>query len=89
MIYCVLGDGDDVWEALVRRGFPEDDCLKVGPGQWLVRADASTSKAVWERIVKGGSQPTGLVFPVGGFYGYHNETIWEWLAAKRNVDNGD
>ena len=56
--------------------------------QWLVHSSASISKTVWERLV-GDDQPTGMVFPVRGYYGYHNATIWEWIAAKRTADNGD
>ena len=86
MIFCVLGDREDVWKELVQRAFSDDDYLKVGPCQWLVHSDVSTSKVVWERLVRDDEQPTGLVLPVRGYYGYHNETIWEWLAAKRNGD---
>ena len=89
MIYYVIGDDETVWEGLIQQRFPDDDdYLKVGPCQWLVDSDASTSKTVWERIV-GGDHPTGMVFPVRGYYGYHNATIWEWIAAKRNAGNGD
>ena len=89
MIYCVIGDDETVWEALIQQRFPDDDdYLKVGPCQWLVHSAASTSRTAWERIV-GGDQPTGMVFPVRGYYGYHNATIWEWIAAKRAAGNGD
>ncbi len=90
MIYCVIGDDETAWEALIQRRFPDDDdYLKVGPCHWLVRADASTSKAVWQRIVGEGDQPTGMVFPVRGYYGFRDATVWEWMAAKRTLDNGD
>lgn len=89
MIYCVIGDDETEWEGLIPERFPNDDHLKVGPCQWLVHSDASTSKTVWQRIVGEGDQPTGMVFPVRGYYGYRDTTVWEWIAAMRTLDNGD
>ena len=89
MIYCVIGDDETEWEGLIRERFPDDEHLKIGPCQWLVHSDVSTSKTVWQGIVGEGDQPTGMVFPVRGYYGYRDATVWEWMAAKRTLDNGD
>ena len=92
MIYCVIGND---LEPLVGHAFDDDDIVRIGDGEWLVRSSASTSKAVWEHLEAGieaveGDQepPTGVVLGVRGYYGYHENTIWEWLAAKRQ-ENGD
>ena len=91
MIYCVIGKR---LEPLVEQAFSEDDRVALGDGEWLVSADASTSKRVWELLVghrsdaEGTSQPSGIVLSVHGYYGMRPASIWEWLVAKRRVDNG-
>ena len=74
----------------IRNEFDSDDWISILPGAWLVHTKMSTSRAVWERIVGHlPEQPTGIAFAIRGNYGYHNMTVWEWLAAKRTADNGD
>ena len=88
MIYCVIGDDLGPY---VERAFPKDDRIAIGDSQWLVRSDDSTTMFVWERIVTGADAPetpSGMVLAVHGYYGYREASIWEWLAAKRKVDNG-
>ncbi len=46
---------------------------------------------VWERIITEAdapATPSGIVLAVHGYYGYREASIWEWLAAKRRVNNG-
>ena len=88
MIYCVIGDN---LRPYVERAFPKDDRIALGDSQWLVRSDDSTTMFVWERIVTEAdapATPSGIVLAVHGYYGYREASIWEWLAAKRRVDNG-
>ena len=92
MIYCVIGEA---LKPLVENTFAADDFVSIGSGEWLVRSSASTSKAVWELLAaakeapeEDRETPRGIVLGVHGYYGYHSNTIWEWLAAKRQ-ENGD
>ena len=88
VIYCVIGDN---LRPYVERAFPKDDRIALGDSQWLVRSDDSTTMFVWERLVTEAdapATPSGIVLAVNGYYGYREASIWEWLAAKRRVDNG-
>ena len=88
MIYCVIGDN---LRPYVERAFPKDDRIALGDSQWLVRSDYSTTMFVWERLVTEAdapATPSGIVLAVNGYYGYREASIWEWLTAKRRVDNG-
>ncbi len=86
MIYCVIGER---LGPLVEQTFSEDDRIALGDGEWLVSADASTTKRVWELLVshlsgaEGTPQPSGIVLSVHGYYGMRPSSIWEWIAAKR------
>lgn len=87
MIYLVLGDeatGDEL-EKLIKKAFPEDaSCQRIGAQQWLVRADASTGKAVWNQIV--GDEhldpPISVVIPFNNYYGVHYTYVWDWTAPR-------
>lgn len=64
--------------------FPNEH-IEVQPGTWIISTpDSSTSQEVWDRLVGKGA-PSGIIVSFVGYYGRKNSQIWEWIAAKRNV----
>lgn len=89
MIYCVIGKA---LGSTIMQAFPEDDRIAVGDEAWLVWSSASTSKLAWKHIVShwsgaASSEPSGIVLPVHGYFGRRPSSVWEWIAAKREVGN--
>jgi hypothetical protein len=90
MIFCAIGDR---LGPLVIKAFDEDNRITLDERAWLVSADVSTSKLVWERLVshhsgaEGTPPPSGIVFPVRGYHGRRPPAVWEWIAAKRSSND--
>ena len=79
---------DAALEPLVQKTFKPTDQIRVGPGQWLLSVDGtSTSRDVWTQLIAGQEPPpTGIVFPVAnGYYGLAPSSVWEWITAKRQA----
>jgi hypothetical protein len=86
MIFILTGS-DAALEPLVQKIYKPTDQIKIGPGQWLLSDDISTSRDVWDKLVAGVEPaPTGIVFPVtNGYYGLAPSSVWEWLTTKRQT----
>ena len=87
MVFVLVGQKEQVLDPLIERAFSSSN-MKVGPAQWLLSVPGTpTSKEVWTKLIEGApEQPTGMVFPLSGYFGYASNSIWEWITAKRQTD---
>jgi hypothetical protein len=65
----------------VEAAFPHD-CLKVGPGQWLV-AYAGTAKELSDTLgVTQGRTDPAIIIAAAGYYGRADSSVWEWINSR-------
>jgi hypothetical protein len=65
----------------IEQNFP-NNYLRIGPGQFLIKADGLTTQAVSEKLGDNGENGKFAVFGVSSYWGYHDKNTWEWLAVK-------
>ena len=66
----------------------KDDCLEVGPGEWLI-ADTSTCVEVSNKLgITDGSNGAAIILEVANYYGRANTNIWAWIKTKWEAKNG-
>jgi hypothetical protein len=81
-VFAVIAPFDDGRLALaVQNKFPRH--YKFGPGQYVVNGLGPTAHAVTLQL-GGGSGELGklVVFSVAGYWGYHDQPLWEWLTLN-------
>ena len=84
MLFLLIVENEAAFDDAIRSIFPEDH-IKIGQGQWFLSTDdSSTAQDVWNRIVGTGTS-SGIIVSFIGYYGRANSRVWEWIAAKRNV----
>ena len=55
----------------------------VAPGQYIVTADEVTTQEIGEKLqINKGEHGQILIISVANYWGWHSNTLWEWLAAK-------
>jgi hypothetical protein len=59
---------------------------KIEAGKWIVESEASTAKEV--TTILGLAGTWHIVLTIGGYFGYAQSDMWEWIAAKRAKTNG-
>ncbi|CDT98639.1 hypothetical protein VCR14J2_260410 [Vibrio coralliirubri] len=75
-------------EDAIKSAFSEDDVLTLGPLTWLINDENNSNPiAVSEKLGVLDSDKAGDIGPYiinqfSNYYGYHNNTIWDWLRAK-------
>lgn len=69
-------------DSAIRSTFP-DNFLKITGGQWLVSARNLTSQEVVTKLEAHGGQKGQIVaFGISGYWGWHDNSIWEWIQTK-------
>ena len=57
--------------------------MQIAPGQWLVSAKAATAQDISNQLgISDGTNGSGIVFAISGYYGRAVTNIWEWIAAN-------
>jgi hypothetical protein len=57
--------------------------MQIAPGQWLVSAKATTAQQISDQLgITDGTNGSGIVFAISGYYGRAPNNIWEWIAAN-------
>ncbi len=56
--------------------------LEFSPGQFVLATESVTTQQVAQTIGADGSKGKFVVFWVAGHWGYHDKTLWEWMAAN-------
>lgn len=84
-VFVVFSPGPNpALEATIQEKFV-DDYMVVSEGQWLVAGDG-IAKDISDKLgISTGAVGNAIVVTVGGYFGYANNVIWEWLALKLSV----
>ena len=72
-------------DTAVQAKVPQSDSLKVEDGKWLISSPKITSKEVSDSLAIPDAQ-TYFIVPVKGYFGVARPEVWEWLAAKTQVN---
>lgn len=57
--------------------------MQIAPGQWLVAAKTTTAIEISNQLgISDGTNGSGIVFAISGYYGRAATNIWEWIAAN-------
>jgi len=57
--------------------------MQIAPGQWLVSAKGTTAVEISNKLgITDGTNGSGIVFAISGYYGRAANNIWEWIAAN-------
>ncbi|HCC56667.1 MAG TPA: hypothetical protein DEQ47_05295 [Solibacterales bacterium] len=81
-VFVVLSPGPNpVLESTIHEKFA-DDYMLVSEGQWLVAGDG-IAKDISDKLgITAGTAGHAIVITIGGYFGYANNAVWEWLALK-------
>lgn len=60
----------------------KDEFYKLPNGEWLVAFDGTTQGLSDELGITDGSNGTGIVAMMSGYYGRAPTDIWEWLKTR-------
>ena len=85
-IFAIFGIGDvPRVRAAIEQEYPKNH-IPVDATSFLVAASGLTTQQVAESIL-GSSEPdaqrtSGVVVAFGGYYGFFNPNLWEWISVK-------
>jgi hypothetical protein len=85
-VFAILSllDSQETREALgakIKDVYPNDHFV-LAPGRWMVRGDGIAKEVSDKLGVTAGAFGHAIVFSVSGYFGWANNTVWEWLALK-------
>jgi hypothetical protein len=74
--------------AALRAKFPDDHKL-LGNNEWLISSAAATSREVCDSLgISDGSNGSGIIVAMNGYWGRATNDIWEWITAKKASPGG-
>ena len=60
----------------------ENSILEVDDTYWFVVSDCITPGELYQRLAPDNDKGKFIVTSVVAYYGYHDRSVWHWLAAK-------
>jgi hypothetical protein len=81
-LFAVLATTDDPRIAAALGSVYPADFLRVGPGQYLLSAKGTAIDVSNTLGISNGTNGTGIVISIAGYFGHAATNIWEWLRVK-------
>lgn len=82
-IYSVVASSQpELVKTAIKAKFLPHDYLEVSNGFWFVHTGTPTPREFCAEIAPNNDKGTLIVMPVSGYYGFHNQNIWDWLKSK-------
>ena len=81
--FAVIAQEDNTdLAAAVKRVFP-NAFYKIGPGQFVVSSSKFTPQGVTTALGgENGAYGSLIVMVVTAYWGYHDQSLWEWLVKQ-------
>jgi len=80
-----LRDSGPLIDTAIQQHFA-DTSYRIESGKWIVASEASTAKEL--STLLGITTTWHIALPVGGYFGFAQSDMWEWIAAKRAKASG-